>query len=97
MDTKEPELAMSLPETQTESPLQGANLEELDLTEEEKQSLEGMSDEEAEDFIDKKLTAKSRKQLEQKAYVMEEINDFVSLKPEEAANVIRAIMTLEDE
>jgi len=86
-----PELSMALPP----SPQQ--NLDELELTDEEKLSLEEMSEEEAEDFIDRKLTNKSRKQLEQKAYVMEEIKDFVELKPAEAAHVIRAMMTLEDE
>ena len=91
MGQQQPEVAMSLPETP------GKSLDELELTDEEKQSLEGMSEEEAEDFIDKKLTDKSRKQLEQKAYVMEEIKDFVELKPAEAAHVIRAMMTLEDE
>ena len=91
MGQEEPEVSMSLPPTPEK------NLDELELTDEEKQSIEGMSDEEAEDFIDKKLTDKSRKQLEQKAYVMEEIKDFVELKPAEAAHVIRAMMTLEDE
>ncbi|MFO7845615.1 MAG: flagellar basal-body MS-ring/collar protein FliF [Balneolaceae bacterium] len=91
MGEGEPEITMSLPETPE------TNVDELDLTEDEKLSLEAMSDEEAEDFIDKKLTEKSRKQLEQKAYVMEEIRDFVELKPAEAAHVIRAMMTLEDE
>lgn len=91
MGEGEPEVSMSLPASPEPS------MEELELTDEEKQSLEAMSDEEAEDFIDKKLTEKSRKQLEQKAYVMEEIRDFVELKPAEAAHVIRAMMTLEDE
>jgi flagellar M-ring protein FliF len=91
MGQEKPEVAMALPDTQ---PKPMGNLE---LTDEERQSLEAMSDEEAEDFIDKKLTEKSRKQLEQKAYVMEEIKDFVELKPAEAAHVIRAMMTLEDE
>lgn len=93
MGEEEPEIAMSLPP----SPSPQKNLDELELTDEEKESLEDMSEEEAEDFIDKKLTNKSRKQLEQKAYVMEEIKDFVELKPAEAAHVIRAMMTLEDE
>ncbi|REL38684.1 flagellar M-ring protein FliF [Rhodohalobacter sp. SW132] len=85
-------VAVSLP-----APKEKTDIEQLDLTDEEKLSLEGMSDVEIEDFVDKKLTAKSRKQLEQKAYVMEEIKDFVELKPAEAAHVIRAMMTLEDE
>ena len=91
MGQEKPEVAMALPDTEPKP------MENLELTEEERQSLEAMSDEEAEDFIDKKLTEKSRKQLEQKAYVMEEIKDFVELKPAEAAHVIRAMMTLEDE
>jgi len=87
-----PEVTMSLPVPEPKD-----KIEQLELSDEEKQSLEGMSDEEVEDFVDKKLTDKSRKQLEQKAYVMEEIKDFVELKPAEAAHVIRAMMTLEDE
>lgn len=93
MDGEQADVAMSMPSL----PSAESNLDELELTDEEKQSLEAMSEEEAEDFIDKKLTSKSRKQLEQKAYVMEEIKDFVELKPAEAAHVIRAMMTLEDE
>ena len=91
MGQEEPQVAMSLPESPEPAEPQ------IELTEEEKKTLEGMSEEEAEDFIDKKLTDKSRKQLEQKAYVMEEIKDFVELKPAEAAHVIRAMMTLEDQ
>lgn len=93
MEEGQPEVAMSVPSLPTAE----NKLDELELTDEEKQSLEAMSEEEAEDFIDKKLTSKSRKQLEQKAYVMEEIKDFVELKPAEAAHVVRAMMTLEDE
>lgn len=52
--------------------------------------------EEGEDFIDKKISGKARKQLEEKTYVMEEIKDYVELKPLEAAQVVRALMT-EDE
>lgn len=55
--------------------------------------LQDMNEEEYEDFIDKKLSGKARKQLEQKAYVMEEIKDFVELKPSESAQVMRALMT----
>lgn len=67
-----------------------------DLQVEEIEKPEDMSDEEYEDFIDKKLSGKARKQLEQKAYVMEEIKDFVELKPNEAAQVIRALMATEE-
>lgn len=58
---------------------------------------EDMSEEEYEDFIDKKLSGKAKKQLEQKAYVMEEIKDFVELKPNEAAQVVRAMISNEGE
>jgi len=51
------------------------------------------SDEEGEEFIDKKLSGQARKQLEEKTYVMEEIKDYVELKPLEAAQVVRALMT----
>lgn len=54
---------------------------------------EDMTEEEYEDFIDKKLSGQAKKQLEQKAYVLEEIRDFVELKPNEAAQVVRAIMS----
>lgn len=46
-----------------------------------------------EDFIDKKLSGKAKKQLKEKTYVMEEIKDFVELKPLEAAQVVKALMT----
>ncbi|TVQ66270.1 MAG: flagellar M-ring protein FliF [Balneolaceae bacterium] len=58
---------------------------------------EDMTEEEYEDFIDKKLSGKAKKQLEQKAYVIEEIKDFVELKPIEAAQVVRAIISNEGE
>ena len=54
-------------------------------------------DEEGEDFIDKKLSGKARKQLQEKTYVMEEIKDYVELKPLEAAQVMRAIMTSDED
>lgn len=54
-------------------------------------------DEEGEDFIDKKLSGQARKQLEEKTYVMEEIKDYVELKPLEAAQVVRALMTSEED
>lgn len=56
-----------------------------------------MSEEEYEDFIDKKLSGKAKHQLEQKAYVLEEIKDFVELKPNEAAQVVRAVMSNSDD
>lgn len=91
LGSEEPDVTMSLPKPSE------PDLDQLALTDEEKENMDKMSEEEVEDFIDKKLTAKSRKQLEQKAYVMEEIKDFVELKPAEAAQVVRSIMTLEDD
>ncbi len=91
LGSEEPGVTMSLPKPSE------PDLDQLALTEEEKESMDSMSEEEVEDFIDKKLTAKSRKQLEQKAYVMEEIKDFVELKPAEAAQVVRSIMTLDED
>jgi len=58
---------------------------------------EGDDEEEGEDFIDKKLSGKARKQLQEKTYVMEEIKDYVELKPLEAAQVMRAIMTSDED
>lgn len=59
--------------------------------------MEDMDEEEYEDFIDRKLSGKARKQLEQKEYALEEIRDFIELKPTEASKVIRAYMTLDEE
>lgn len=84
----EPEVMFGLP---------GRDFENIPLTEKEQQSLEDMSEEEVEDFIDKKLSGKARKQLEQKTYVMEEIKDFVELKPSESAQVLRTLMTIEED
>ena len=64
----------------------------LPLSEDEERP-DDMTEEEYEDFIDKKLSGKAKKQLEQKAYVLEEIKDFVELKPNEAAQVVRAVMS----
>jgi flagellar M-ring protein FliF len=64
---------------------------------EEEKNMEDMDEEEYEDFIDRKLSGKARKQLEQKEYALEEIRDFIELKPTEASKVIRAYMTLEEE
>lgn len=91
LGTEEPDVTMSLPKPAE------PDLDQLSLTDEEKESMDEMSEEEVEDFIDKKLAAKSRKQLEQKAYVMEEIKDFVELKPAEAAQVVRSLMALGDD
>jgi flagellar M-ring protein FliF len=64
---------------------------------EEEKNMEDLDEEEYEDFIDRKLSGKARKQLEQKEYALEEIRDFIELKPSEASKVIRAYMTLEEE
>ncbi|MCC5914342.1 MAG: flagellar M-ring protein FliF [Balneolaceae bacterium] len=63
---------------------------------EEMQNLEDMTEEEQADFINNKLSGSARKQLKQKEYVLEEIRDFVELKPQEAAQVMKAMMS-EDE
>lgn len=85
MDLGEPVMAYkNLPTDKT-------NTVSLPISEDERP--EDMTEEEYEDFIDKKLTGQARKQLEQKAYVLEEIKDFVELKPNEAAQVVRAIMS----
>jgi flagellar M-ring protein FliF len=55
--------------------------------------LEGMADEEQEEFLQHQLTGHELKQLEQKTHVLEEIKDFVEIKPSEAAQVMRAMMT----
>lgn len=72
------------------------NVDSVSLPLSEEERPDDMSDEEYEDFIDKKLSGKAKKQLEQKAYVLEEIRDFVELKPNEAAQVVRAIMATEE-
>ncbi len=58
---------------------------------------ENSEDEEPEDFIDRKLSGQARRQLAQKEYVLEEIRDFIELKPAEASKVIRAYMTMDEE
>lgn len=72
------------------------DLDNVSLPISEEERPDDMTEEEYEDFIDKKLTGKAKKQLEQKAYVLEEIRDFVELKPNEAAQVVRAIMATEE-
>ncbi len=44
-------------------------------------------------FIDENKSQESRKQLKEKTLVVEEIKDYVELKPREAAQVVRAMMT----
>lgn len=88
LGSDEPEVMFGLPNYEYQS---------IPLTNTEQQSLENMSEQEMEDFIDKKITGQSRKRLEQKAYVLEEIKDFVEMKPAEAAQVVRAMMTLDEE
>lgn len=70
--------------------------DDVPYVEEDKDTSE-LDDEEYEDFIDRKLSGKARKQLEQKEYALEEIRDFIELKPTEASKVIRAYMTLDEE
>jgi len=65
--------------------------------ERQKVSVSMNEDEEGEEFIDKKLSGKARKQLQEKTYVMEEIKDYVELKPLEAAQVMRAMMTSDED
>jgi flagellar M-ring protein FliF len=91
MGTQETGLVMGYPRQ---------TIEEVPMDEGDEEStpkLEDMTDEEAADFIDKKISGQARKQLQQKAYVMEEIKDFVELKPAEAAQVIRAMMTADED
>lgn len=80
--------------------LHKGELDSIPLAENEPAQLdqmEQMKDEESEDFIDRKLSGKARKQLEQKNYVMEEIKEFVEYKPSEAAQVIRALMSSDED
>lgn len=59
-------------------------------------ALEEIEDEEEREFIRSQLSARDRRQVEEKAYVLEQIRDFVELKPEEAAQVMKVMMTTED-
>ncbi|MEX2462861.1 MAG: flagellar basal-body MS-ring/collar protein FliF [Balneolaceae bacterium] len=77
--------------------IQSNGVDTVSLPISEGENPDNMTEEEYEDFIDKKLSGKVKKQLEQKAYVLEEIRDFVELKPNEAAQVVRAIMSIEEE
>jgi len=78
------------------TPASSNQFDDVPYVEEEK-NMEDLDEEEYEDFIDRKLSGKARKQLEQKEYALEEIRDFIELKPSEASKVIRAYMTLEEE
>ncbi len=60
-------------------------------------SLEEMEEDEKENFVDRKLSENDRKQLKEKQFAMEEIQDFFELKPAEAAQTIRAFMTLDED
>ncbi len=48
--------------------------------------------EKEEDFYNRKLSSAARKQIEGKAYVTDEIRDFIEMHPQDAANVIRSMM-----
>ncbi len=54
---------------------------------------EGMSEAE-ENFYNRKLSSEARKQLDDKSFVVEEIRDFIELQPDDAASVVRAMMTM---
>lgn len=71
-------------------------MDSFPLEEGSENSLEFL-DENEEDFIDRKLSGSAQRQLEQKAYVMEEIKEFIEMKPAEAAQVMRVIMTFDKE
>ncbi|MDG5766751.1 flagellar basal-body MS-ring/collar protein FliF [Balneolales bacterium ANBcel1] len=49
--------------------------------------------EEEENFYNRKLSPAARKQLDEKSFVVEEIRDFIEMQPDEAASVVRAMMT----
>lgn len=84
---------ISIPESQVTFGLPGGNINQAAFQPASPDNIPDVDDDEFEDFIDKKLSGKARKQLEQKAYVMEEIKDFVELKPSESAQVMKALMT----
>ncbi|MCH8557578.1 MAG: flagellar M-ring protein FliF [Balneolia bacterium] len=66
--------------------------EQFDNLSEQTYVINDEEDEETPEFIDKKNSGKIRKQLEEKTFALEEIKDFVELKPLEAAQVLRAMM-----
>ena len=70
----------------------GAEVEKVSIEQEETESLEGGSELPG----SKKPDADAPKQLKQKSYSLEEIKNFVELKPLEAAQVTRALMTTDD-
>lgn len=68
--------------------------QDVELSEDEYQESEeeGPMTEEEDDFYNRKLSSSARKQIEGKAFVTDEIRDFIELHPKEAANVIRSMM-----
>lgn len=65
--------------------------EEMEGNEKEE---EGMSEAE-ENFYNRKLSSDARKKLDNNSFVVEEIRDFIELQPDDAANVVRAMMTMD--
>ncbi len=61
----------------------------------QEQDEEGIMSEEEEDFYNRKLSSTARKQLDDKSFVTEEIRDFIEMQPDDAANVVRAMMATE--
>ena len=61
----------------------------------EEQDEQAIMSEEEEDFYNRKLSSSARKRLDDKSFVTEEIRDFIEMQPDDAANVVRAMMSTE--
>lgn len=73
---------------------QGDELEYRDEhMEEEGGEGEAMSEAE-ENFYNRKLSSEARKKLDDQSFVVEEIRDFIELQPEDAASVVRAMISM---
>ncbi len=66
-----------------------------DDSQESEGKITGMTEEE-ENFYNRKLSSEARNKLEDKSFVLDEIRDFVEVQPNDAASVIRAMMSEEN-
>ncbi len=73
------------------------NIQEEDMAENEgetkKESDEDGMSEAEESFYNRKLSSAARKKIDDQSFVVEEIRDFIELQPEDAASVVRAMMS----
>ncbi len=67
-----------------------------DETDDSEETPEGADmGQEEEDYYNKKLSTSARRQLKDKSFILEEIREFVDAQPEDAANVVRVLLSAE--